>query len=54
LGRNCLPKHVIEGKTEGRVGVTERRGRRSKELLVDFKEARGYWKLKEEAPDGTL
>jgi hypothetical protein len=28
LGRNCLLKHVIEGKIEGRIGVTGKRGRR--------------------------
>jgi hypothetical protein len=26
LRRNCLLKHVIEGKIEGRIEVTERRG----------------------------
>ena len=33
LRRNCLIKHVIEGKIEGRVGVTGREGRRRKQLL---------------------
>jgi hypothetical protein len=42
---------VIEGKLEGRVEMT---GRRSKQLLDDFKEKRRYWKLKEEALDRTL
>jgi hypothetical protein len=28
LGRNCLLKHVIEGKLEGRIEMTGRRGRR--------------------------
>jgi hypothetical protein len=28
--RNCLLKHVIEGKIEGMVEVTDRRGRRRK------------------------
>jgi len=37
LGRNCLLKHVIEGKIEGRIGVTGRRGRILKELLSDLK-----------------
>jgi hypothetical protein len=46
LCRNCLLKQVIEGKIE----VTGRRRRRSKQLLDDVKENRGYWKLKEEAP----
>jgi hypothetical protein len=54
LRRNCLLKHVIEGKLEGRIEVTVRRGRRRKRLLGDCKETRGYWKLKEEAPDRTL
>ena len=31
-----------------------RHGRRHKQLLDDRKEKRGYWKLKEEALDGTL
>jgi len=34
--------------------VKGRRERRHKELLDDFKERRGYWKLKEEALDRTL
>jgi hypothetical protein len=40
---------VIEGKLEGRIEVTGRRGRSGKQLLDGFKEKRGYWKLKEEA-----
>jgi len=28
LGRNCLLKYVIEGKFEGRIEVTGKRGRR--------------------------
>jgi hypothetical protein len=32
----------IEGKIEGRVEVTGRRGRRGKQLLDDIKENRGY------------
>jgi hypothetical protein len=47
-------KHVIEGKLEGRIEMTVRRGRRCKQLLDDFKEKRRYWKLKEEALDRTL
>jgi hypothetical protein len=46
--RNCLLTHVIEGKLEGRIEVTGRRGRRRKQLLDDLKEMRRYWKLKEE------
>jgi hypothetical protein len=34
--------------------MTERRGRRRKQLLDDLKEKRGHWKLKEEALDRTL
>jgi hypothetical protein len=48
LRRNCLLKHVIEGKIEGRVEMTGRRGRRRKQLLDDLKEKRSYWKLKQE------
>ena len=41
LYRNCLLKHVIEGKIE----VKERRGRICKQLLDDVKETREYWAL---------
>jgi hypothetical protein len=54
LRRNCLLKYVIEGKLEGRMEMTGRRGRRRKQLLDDLKEKRRYWKLKEEALDRTL
>jgi hypothetical protein len=54
LRRNCLLKHMIEGKLEGRIEMTGRRGRRSKQLLDDLKEKRRYWKLKEEALGRTL
>jgi len=30
---NCFLKHVTEGKTEGRIKVTGRQGRRCKQLL---------------------
>jgi hypothetical protein len=49
LRRNCLLKHVIEGKRKGRTEVTGRRGRRREQLLDGLNEKRGYWKLKEEA-----
>ena len=56
--RNCLPQNVIEGKMEGMIEVTGRRGRRGirrrKQLLDDLKEKKGYCKLKEEALDRTL
>jgi len=54
LGRNCLLKHVIEGKIEGEIVVMGRLGRRYNQVLDDFKEVRRYWKLKEEALDRTL
>ena len=53
MGRNCLLKHVTEGKTEGRIEVTGRRARRGKQLLDDLKEKIGYWKWTEEALDRT-
>jgi len=40
LRRNCLLKHVIEGKMEERVDVTVRRARRSKQLQDDFNETK--------------
>jgi len=40
LCRNCLIKHVIEGKIEGRIEVTGRRGRRHKQPPDDLKEKR--------------
>jgi hypothetical protein len=54
LRRNCLLKHVIEGKIEGRIEVTGKRGKRSKQLLDDHKEKRGNCKLKEGAIDRIL
>jgi hypothetical protein len=41
---------VTEGKLEGRIEMTGRRGRRRKQLL----EKRIYWKLKEEVLDHNL
>jgi hypothetical protein len=41
LRRNFVLKHGIEGKREKRIEMTIRRGRRSKQLLDDFKEKRG-------------
>jgi hypothetical protein len=51
LRKNCLLKCVVEGNREGRIEVT---GRKHKQLLFHNKEARGYWKLKQEAVDHTL
>ena len=54
LGRNCLLQRVIEGKIQGWIEVTGRRGRRRTKLLDDLKERRGYPHLKEEALDRTV
>jgi hypothetical protein len=51
LRRNCLLKQVIEGKIQGRIEVTRRRGRRRKKFLDDLGERRGYCHLNEEALD---
>jgi hypothetical protein len=47
LRRNCLLKHVTEGKLEGRIEMTGRWGRRRKQLLDDLKAKRRSWKLKD-------
>jgi hypothetical protein len=47
LRRNCLLKHVIVGKLEGRIEATGKRGRRGKQLLDNLKETGGYCNLKE-------
>jgi hypothetical protein len=47
---NLLLKHVFEGGIE----VTERLGRRRKQLLNDLEETKGYCELKEEALDRTV
>ena len=49
-----LPKHVIDGEIKGRIEETSRRGRRRKQLLSDFRETRGYCKLKAAALDRAL
>ena len=48
--RNCLLKHVIEGKRE----VTGRRGRRRVKLLDDLTEIKQYSILKYETLDRTV
>jgi hypothetical protein len=50
LRRNCLIKHVIEGKIEGK----RRRGRRPKQLLDDLNVKRRLWNLKAVALRLTL
>jgi hypothetical protein len=54
LRRNCLLKHIIEIKIEGRIEATGRRGRRHNKLLDDLKEKRGHCKLKTEGLDCIL
>jgi hypothetical protein len=49
LHGNCLLKRIIEGKIEGRINVTERQGRRRKQLPYDLKRNRIYCELKKEA-----
>ena len=49
LRRNCLIKHVVEGKVEGRIEVPVRRGRKPRKLLDDIKEKKGYCIFNEEA-----
>ena len=51
---NCLLKHFIEEKIEGRIEVTGRGERICKQLLDGLKEKRGHCKLKEEALDRPL
>ena len=43
---NCLIKHGTERKIER----TGRRGKRSKQLMIDLKETIRYWKLKDRTP----
>jgi hypothetical protein len=52
--RNCLIKHIIEGKIKEELKVTGRQGRRRKQLLEYLTETRGYWKLKEEVLDRNV
>jgi hypothetical protein len=54
LHRSFLLKHPIEGKIEERIDVTGRRGRKRKQVLYNKKETRRYWKLNEDARDGSL
>jgi hypothetical protein len=54
LRTNCLLQRVIEGKIQGGIEVTRRRGKRRGKLLDELKERRGYSHLKEEALDRTM
>jgi hypothetical protein len=51
--RNCLLKHVLEGRIET-TQMTGRRGRRHEQLLDDLKETGGYRTLKNEALDRSV
>ena len=42
LSRSSLLKHVIEGKIEGRIELTESRERGRKQVLDDLKKTREY------------
>jgi len=44
----------MEGKIQGRIEMTGRRGRRHKKLKDDLKEKKGYCKLKEEVLSCSL
>jgi len=54
LRRNCLLQRVIQGKIQGGIEVTGRRGKIRRKLLDDLKERRGYSHLKEKALDRTM
>jgi len=54
LRTNCVLNNVTDGKEEGRVDVTGRRGRRHKQLLDGLEERRGCGKLKDDALDRTV
>jgi len=47
-------ERFIEGKKEGGIEMTGRRGRRRKHLLNGFKEKPDYWKFKAETLDRTF
>jgi hypothetical protein len=52
--RISLLKHVIEEGEEGRMEVKRTQARRSKQILDDLEEKRGYRKLTEEATDRAV
>jgi hypothetical protein len=54
LRKNCLLKHVTDGKILGKIKVTGRRVTRRKQLLGNLNEKSGYCKFKEEALHRTL
>ena len=46
LRRSCLLNYIIEGKVDGKIGVTGRQRKRLKQLLDDPKVTKEYCKLK--------
>ena len=54
LRRNCLLEHIIIGKIEEGMEVTERQRRRREQLLDNRKEIRECWKLKEKTLHRTV
>jgi hypothetical protein len=54
LRKNRLIKHIIEGKIEGGIEVTQRQRRKHRQLLHNHKERGWYCNLKEEALHSTL
>jgi hypothetical protein len=53
LNKTVLVKHVIEGKTKGKIEITGRRRGILMQLLHELKDKTGFSKLKEEALDRT-
>jgi hypothetical protein len=51
---HCATQQVIEGKIDGGIEVTGRRGSIRRKLLDDLNERRGYCHMKEEALDRTM
>jgi hypothetical protein len=45
--KNCLLKHIIDGYIEAETEMMGRQRRGHKQLQDDFKETRGYWKLRD-------
>ena len=54
MRRNCLLKHVIVGKTEGKIEVKRGRGKRRRHTVDDLKKMLGYWKMKDEELGSAL
>lgn len=54
MSRNCLLKHVTEGKVKGSIEVKGKRGSRRRQLVDELKKIKGYWKMKTETLDRDL